>query len=105
MKNSNNLLEYCKQNKFSIKIYGITTIVSFLIAFITFSILPKSESEPKHSQLDTIYIDRNKTDSLLKDVLIEVHEINEKLKPKKVYIKTKPKNDTIRIDANVKIQQ
>jgi 1-acyl-sn-glycerol-3-phosphate acyltransferase len=36
---------------------------------------------------------------------LTVTEINEKLKPKKVYIKTKPKIDTIRIDANVKIQQ
>ena len=105
MKHLNKIKEYFKQNKYPIVIYGVTTFVSILIFYITISILPKSEPEPKHSHLDTIYIDKSETDSLLKNVLIEVHEINEKLKPKKVYIKTKPKIDTIRIDANVKIQQ
>ena len=105
MKNSINFSEYYKQYKFSIKIYVIATFVSVLISLITFFSLPQSEPKPKHTRIDTIYVDRSTKDSLLKDILIEVHEIKEKLKPQKVYIKTKPKIDTIRIDANVKIQQ
>lgn len=105
MKNSNKILEQFKHKRFSIIIYGITTFVSVLLSLITFFSLPQSVPETINTSIDTIYIDRSITDSLLKDVLIEIHEMNEKLKPKKVYIRTKPKLDTIRIDANVKIQQ
>ena len=105
MKILNHILEQFRQKRFSITMYGITTFVSVLLSLIAFSSLPQLDPEPIQSRIDTIYIDRSITDSLLKDVLIEIHEINEKLKPKKVYIKTKPKLDTIRIDANVKILQ
>ena len=105
MKNSNNILEQFKHKHFSIMIYGFTTFVSVLLSLMTFFSLSQSVPETINTRIDTIYIDRSITDSLLKDVLIEIHEMNEKLKPKKVYIRTKPKLDTIRIDANVKIQQ
>lgn len=104
MKNLNNIIGKLKQKCFSIVIYGITTSVSVLLSLVAFFLLPQSEPESIHTRIDTIYIDRSATDSLLKDVLIEIHEMNEKLKPKKVYIRTNPKLDTIRINANVKIQ-
>ncbi len=51
---------------------------------------------------DTIYIERNMTDSLLKDISNQVHEINVKIPIRNEAAKhrrsTRPTKDTLRVD-------
>lgn len=65
--------------------------------------LPNSKKlKPIH---DTIYVKPAISDSLLRDISVQVHEINNKLTPKKVYISPRQKQscDTIHIDASLNL--
>jgi len=64
------------------------------------------DGQTKVSKTDTIYIKPSMTDSLLLDISSVLREVNEKLKPKKVYIsKHRPMLDTLRIDASIHIDK
>ena len=52
---------------------------------------------------DTVCVGNGVTDSLLKDISIQVREINRKIPEKKPLRRCKPKKDTLRIDASIHI--
>lgn len=58
-------------------------------------------------KIDTVYIKRSTTDSLLLEISLQLHDIEKKMQPKKVYIQKKRSIpiDTLKIDASIHIDQ
>lgn len=102
--------EYWRLNDVQIVVFSITIIISSFIVFFGCKFIPINNKKPKEKPYavvkDTIYIRSSKTDSLLEDISMQVHEINNKLKkPQSIRYKkrVKAKDDTIRIDASVRV--
>lgn len=93
-----------KENWLSVLLTMFTLGVVVFIAIIAGRILPVKDDQILKK--DTIYIERSITDSLLLNISKQVHEINNKLTPKRVYInKNKQKNaDTLHIDAHIHME-
>lgn len=92
----------------TIIVLSITIIVSIIIGYIGCKLIPDHNNPSKSVDTVKIYVPstRIKTDSLLQDISIQVHEINNKLKkPQSIRYKkrVKAKDDTIRIDASVRV--
>lgn len=90
----------------------LSKVLTFLIVFIgTFMGFYCARSLPIKQQKvhtkDTIYIERSITDSLLLNISFQLHKIEEKLQPKKVYIQKRRSIpcDTLKIDASIHIDK
>lgn len=103
--NAGRLKKWIKEN-------WLPNVLTFLIVFIgTFMGFNCARRLPIKKEKvhikDTIYIERSITDSLLLNISFQLHKIEEKLQPKKVYIQKRRSIpcDTIKIDAFIHIDQ
>ena len=86
----------------------LTLLVIFVGSFMGYycarSLPIKNETTHK---IDTVYIKRSITDSLLLEISLQLHDIEKKLQPQKVYIQKKHSIpiETLKIDASIHINQ
>ncbi len=96
-----NLKEKLKANKWYMLIWGLLIAGTSFLGFLGARIVPVNNHG--QSEIDTIYVGNGITDSLLKNISIQVNEINKKISTRKSNRKWKPKKDTIRIDASIHV--
>ena len=53
---------------------------------------------------DTIYVEKIVTDSIMQNILMQIQEINNKVTPKKIYIRKHNPCDTLKIDASIRLK-
>lgn len=95
------ITKFCKEQRLTFLTFLIATSMSLYFA----RILPSPEVKPKVVH-DTIYVQKPLPESLLDSIARNVSEINNKLTPKKVYVRKRPvAMDTIRIDAQVRVEK
>ena len=95
-------LEELKENWLVCLLNFVVITIGMLLGDYCARIL--SKASPDKRKIDTIYIEKSKTDSLLQEIAVIVDEINKKLTPKKVYIKKCKQCDTLRIDASIRLE-
>lgn len=100
----NNIWTKIKENwfLFFLNFVGMT-IILFLGDYCA-RILNKVSTDKR--KVDTVYIEKKEvTDTILRNIAIQVKEINNKITPKKVYIQ-KRRNlcDTLKIDAAITLK-
>lgn len=98
------MMEYLKVHRHSLIILTITIVVSVFIAVLGAKMIPLNN--PEQPVYDTIYVERTVTDSLLKDISGQVHEINSKIPVKRTQVRQKvQKCDTIKVDATIHLDK
>lgn len=95
-------LEKLKENWFVCLLNFVVITIGVLLG--DYCVRTLSKVSPDKSRIDTVYIEKSKTDSLLQEIAIHVDEINKKLTPKKVYIQKHKPCDTLRIDASIRLE-
>lgn len=96
-----NVKEWFKVYKWNVLILGTICSGTSFIGFLGARMVPIDSQKPP--QRDTVYVGNGVTDSLLKDISVQVNEINRKIPAKKPLRRCKPKKDTLRIDASIHI--
>lgn len=97
--------KWIKENWLSIVLNSIIVVVGTFMGFYCARSLPVRQE--KVYIKDTIYIERSVSDSLLFNISSQLHKIEEKLQPKKIYIQKRHPTpcDTLKIDASIHIDQ
>ena len=95
------IIKFCKGHLLAF----LTVMLASFMGFYFSRILPSPDVKPKVVH-DIIYVQQPLPDSLLDSIAKNVSEINNKLTPKKVYLRKRPAVvDTIRIDAQVRVEK
>lgn len=94
------ILKFCRDNWHTF----LTMLIASTMGFYFAAILPIPQKSVE-VVYDTLYIQQPLPDTLFQRISLDVSEINEKLTPKKVYVRKRPAiSDTIRIDASLKLE-
>lgn len=95
------IIKFCKGHLLTF----LTVMLAMFMGCYFARILPSPDVKPKVVH-DTIYVQQPLPDSLLDSIAKKVSEINNKLTPKKVYVRKRSAVvDTIRIDAQVRVEK
>lgn len=95
--------EYIKVHKMGILILSVTILVSAFVGNLLAEMIKNANSEKQEVVHDTLYLQPSHADSLMKDISVQVKEINSKI-PSKSKRRTK-KNDIIKIDARIHLDK
>lgn len=94
------ITKFCKEQRLTFLTVLIATSMSLYFA----RILPSPDVKPKVVH-DTIYVQQPLPEQLLDSIVKNVSEINNKLTPRKMYVRKRPVAvDTIRMDAQVRVE-
>jgi len=95
---------FLKAHRYALVVYSIATAVSVFIGVLVARTINVAVPEMPEIVHDTVFVQQPVTDSILQDIDVQVKEINSKITVKK-NVKRKPskRNDTIKVDAVIHI--
>lgn len=98
--------EYIKVHKMGIIILSVTILVSAFVGTLAGIMIINANYERQEVVYDTLYLQPSYADSLMKDISVQVKEINTKIPSKKSIGKRRTKkNDIIKIDAHIHLDK